>query len=274
MSVGLAQNTGAGASGGRGLSPAIWGDCPLIGGAPVMDPNDGIIVWEDFVSGGLITSPTTSAALVGLPLSGFGSSGSTITYGTDPEGSVVLTEATNDEGGSIFSLVYPFQISAHKKGLWFEARIKTSTITANQQGFFVGLADSTAKTATVPLTATTALADLNLVGFHKPEANTTTFNFSYKADGYDAVPVSTGIGTLAANTWIKLGFKYIPDYGGSAKLFSFVDGVQQADSTTIPNNTGTSFPADTKLGPIVAHLLGASSSNTITVDWWCVAQLL
>ena len=72
----LKNNLGS-ADTGRAPSPGIWGDCPILS---ILDGSlAGIMVIDDFDKGGLITSPTTSAALVGVPYSGFGDTGSTIT---------------------------------------------------------------------------------------------------------------------------------------------------------------------------------------------------
>jgi hypothetical protein len=143
--------------------------------------------------------------------------------------------------------------------------VKTSTITADEQGFLVGLMDSTPQTAIVPIAADGTLADLNLVGFHKPEGDTTTLDCVYRADGVAAVKVNDGVGTLAANTYIKLGFKF----DTITNLLSFyINGALQATQKAIPASAGTDFPADVTLAPVAAMLLENSAAETLTIDWW------
>ncbi len=255
----------AGDTTGNGPS-GFWADCPI------WDIDDdagvGYGFFDDFTQGGLITSPTSSAALVGLPYSGFGSSGSTITYTDVVGGGITLAETTDNEGVSIFSLSHCFNITQDGGALWFECRVTPSHTATTEQGMFVGLADSTAKTATMPLTATaSALADLNLVGLHKLDTDLTSIKTVYKADTVTAVTRETVTSALEATTAVKLGFKFDPE--DSAKLSYYVDGTKQATTKTIPDATGTDFPADVRMAPIIAILLGAAASdNTLKIDWW------
>lgn len=254
------------------LPSPFWSDCRW------NDAEAGYIrmvrEFHDFQGGGKITSPTTEAALIGLPISGFGSSGSTITYDLlkNGGGALILAETTTQEGVVIRSAQAPYQISANKGTFWMEARVKPLLTATNEMGFLVGLIDSTAASATSPITMSSgALADVNLVGHHKPIANTTLFNNSYKADGVTAVVTNTDVGTLVAATYIKLGMKFEPRRGNV--LSFYINGVKQSNTKTIPNATGTDFPADVALGWAIAMFVGsAASDNELHVDWVRVAQ--
>ena len=257
----------------RGPSPSIWADCPwenLRSGH-----TDGVTIWDDFTDGGLITSPTTEAALVGIPYSGFGSSGATITHGDQAGGTVVLTEATDNEAVYLKSESHPFQISSHLKKLWFEGRVKVNAITDDQIGFLFGLFDTTPMTVIVPLStanppifATTG----NFVGFRGPEEDAGGVDSTYVADGVTEVVVGALVHQFVADTYVKFGMVFDPADGN--KLSFFVNGVKTADQKVIPNATGTDFPADVRLAPIVGHRLGASTSSLTTLDWWRGAQLI
>lgn len=253
---------------GTGLS-AFWEDCPL--SAVRNDPGSGYMVEDNFVDLGLSGTITTiiSSAGVGRYLV-FGSAGATITPDAALGGGIVLTEATDNEAVSITTKQTPFQITSGAGNFWFETRMKTSTITTAEQAWLIGLMDSTPQTAIVPLTATGAIADINFVGFHHPEANTTAFDTSYKANGVTAVEVNSDVGTLAAATYIKLGMKF--DTSNNVLSF-YINGALQAAGKTIPNATGTDFPADVTLAPICAMLLANSAAETITMDWWKYVQL-
>lgn len=273
--VTMMQNTTAVTK--RGPSPAIWGNCPVL--EILENPGRGVYEWNDFNTGGLLTAPTTEAALVGQSISGFSSTASQITSGNatyttsvNDAGTIILAETTDNEATGIRSAVTPFRMSAGFGALWFEARIKLALLATLENSFFVGLMEDTALTVAVPLLTTGELADKNLVGFHRPEANTTTFNGSYKANGVTAVVVNSGIGALVAATYVKIGFTF--NVKGDNKLRYFVDNVEQASTKTVPDNTGTDFPADVALGWVIAMAVGAAASdNTLTADWIRVAQL-
>jgi hypothetical protein len=230
-----------------------------------------MVLMDDFTQGGLITSPTTTAALVGQDYSGFGSSGAAITYSNEIGGGIVIAETTDNEGVSIFSLSHCFQAGLTKGPLWFEARIKPSHTATTEQAMFLGLHDATAKSVTVPLGAAAgAMSDANYVGFHKLETDLTSIKTVYKSDGVTAVTLETCLLALTAATFVKLGFK--KDVNGL--LTFFINNLPQATTFQILNDLGTGFPGDTLMAPILAMMLGATASdNTITMDWWRCVQL-
>jgi len=258
---------------GRRPSDSIWADCPW---SEIQSGHvGGATVWDDFTNGGLITSPTTEAALVGIPYSGFGSAGTTITHGDETGGAVVLTQATDNLAVYMKAKTHPFQISSHLKKLWFEGRVKVNAITNNQIGFLFGLFDNTAMTVIVPLStanppifATTG----NFVGFWGREQDAGRVMATYVADGVTSVTVESDVHQFVADTYVKLGMVFDPADGN--KLSFFVNGMKTASQKVIPNNTGTDFPADVRLAPIVGERLGASASSLVTLDWWRCAQLI
>lgn len=265
---------------GRGPSPTLWGDCPW----PYMqqNPGKGVTFFDDFINGGLITAPTTHAALVGQPMSGFSSSASQISSGNavyttsvNDAGTIVLAETTTRESTSLRSDVTPFRLSQDFGQLWFEARIKISTVATNEISFFVGLFEDETLTVDIPVIAAGAdthlISSKNLAGFKKPIGDTTTFDSIYRADGVAAVVVNDGLATIAADTYVKVGMGF--NKNGDNKLRYFINGVEQVSNKTVPDNTGTDFPADVALGWILGMSVGtAASDNTLTCDWIRIAQ--
>lgn len=256
-------------------SPNLWYDCQMdmIRTGKIA----GTYSDEDFTQGGLITSPTTEAALVGLPYIGFGSSGATVTYGDAVTGELVLTEATDNEAVYVKNKPGVFQISSLKGKLWFEARIKVNAITDDQIGFICGLFDDVAMTVVVPLStanppifATTG----NFVGFWGREQDAGAVMATYVADGVTSVAQQATVHQFVANTYVKLGMRFTPNYenSGIAKLSWYVNGIEQSTPKTIPNATGTDFPADVRLNWMFGHRLGASTSSLTTCDWIKVYQ--
>jgi hypothetical protein len=269
MAVQLKDNLGS-ADNGRAKSPAIWGDCPVLS---ILDGSvAGMILDDDFCQGGLITSPTTSAALVGLPYSGFGDTGSTITYADEIGGAVTLTsDGTDNDATQLFSLSHCFQAGLTKGPLWFEARIKLSALLTTESAFFIGLADSTAKTSAVVLTDTaSALGDLNLVGFHALDTDTADVKPCYKSNAVTAVDLETVADALTEATYAKLGFK--KDKTGLVTWY--INNLPQATTFQTLNDLGTGFPGDVTLAPCVSLAVGAATgSQTLIMDWWRCVQL-
>lgn len=263
----------------RSLSQNVWkyGE-----GCPSNDelqngPRTGIMIYDDFTNGGVVTSPSTEAALVGIPYSGFGSSGGTITHADATGGALVLTEATDNEGNAIKAESHPFKISSLLGDLYFEARVKVSLVTDDLINMFVGLMDTTALSVNVPLSSANppVLTGCNFVGFFLKEADAGAITSSYIADGVTPVTVQTGLATLVADTYIKLGMVFQRNYRGlgSARIAWFVNGTEQSTTKIVPNDTGTDFPADVRLSPVFGQHLGGSQSTLSTIDWWKCVQL-
>ena len=254
----------------RGPSPGIWGDCPILS---ILDGSlAGIMVIDDFEKGGLVTSPTTSAALVGVPYSGFGDTGSTITDAAELGGAITLTsDGTDNDATQLFSLSTAFQTGLTKGPLWFEARIKLSSLLTTESGFFLGLADNTAKTSAVVLTDTaSALADLNLVGWHALDTDVRTIKSCYKSNGVTAVDVESVATAITEATYVKLGFR--KDRAGLVTWF--INNLPQATTFQVLNDLGTGFPGDAIMGPCVSLAVGAATgSQTLIMDWWRCVQL-
>lgn len=253
---------------GTGLS-TFWKDCPMT--AIRNDPGVGYLMEDDFIDLGLSGSITTiiSSGGVGRYLV-FGGASATIVPDAALGGGIVLSLTDDDQAVSITTKQLPFQIESSKGTLWFEARVKFSTVTTNEQGWFIGLMDSTAQDATHPLTAGSALANLNMVGFHKPEANTTAFDASFNIDNPGIEEVNPDVGALEVGVYVKLGFKF--DTSNNVLSF-YIDGAVQAAYETITASAGTTFPDDVRLAPVIALMAKTNDTETATMDWWKCAQL-
>lgn len=269
MAVQLKKNLGS-ADTGRGPSPGIWGDCPILS---ILDGSiAGIMVIDDFEKGGLITSPTTSAALVGIPYSGFGDTGSTITDAAELGGAIkLLSDGTDNDATQLFSLTVAFQTGLTKGPLWFEARLKFNALLTTETGFFLGLADNTAKTSAVVLTDTASgLADLNLVGWHALDTDVGTIKSCYKSNTVTAVDVQSVASAIAEDTYVKLGFK--KDVNGLVTWY--INNLPQSTTFQVLNDLGTGFPGDAVMGPCLSMAVGAATgTQTVIMDWWRCVQV-
>lgn len=257
------------------FSAAIWHDCQV----EDLKNGDisGVIFEDDFVT--LPKTPATTEGNFG-GYSQFSSSGGTINAGTGQGGEWVLGEATDNESVSFRTRATPFKISRASKKLWFEARIKRSTVADTTGGVYVGLMDDTALVVGVPLTTGGALADINTVGILLPEGDGDQGQTVYKANGVTAVTVQDdALNTaLAADTYTKVGFVYepVPDiYAGTKYLLTFFQNGRKLGTTKqIPSTDGDDFPNDVGLGLVFAIMLATGSAFTATIDKWRCAQLL
>jgi hypothetical protein len=235
------------------------------------NPNVGWFFCDDFMQGGGPSGTITTA--ISLPMAQgyqvFGSANSTVTNAGEVGGALKLLTSDDDGGTSIQAATAGFQISQSHRPLWFEARVKFSTITTAEQSFFLGLCEAVTLSAIVPITAAGALADQNLVGFHKPEANTTALDASYKANSVTAVEVNSDIGTLAADTYIRLGMYFDEDYN----LSFWVNGSKQTTVKAIPSAAGTDFPNDVVLYPTFAMGAATADDEYGVIDCWQCAQM-
>ncbi len=87
-----------------------------------------------------------------------------------------------------------------------------------------------------------------------------------------AVDTNSGIGVLVADTYVKLGFTF--NQRGDNLFRWYINNVEQASTKTVPDNTGTDFPADVALGTVLAFGCGsAASDNIVTIDWIAEGQM-
>lgn len=258
----------------RGPSALLWNGMPE---DIFSDYSVGWIAGDDFMTGGGPSGTITTAinAPLGAGYQVFGGNNATITNAGEVGGALQLFTTDDNVAVGIQSHTGAFQISQSHGKVWFECRYKPTTVLADG-GFFLGLCEAVTLSNTVPLTATGALADQNLVGFHKPEANTTAIDTSYKANGVTAVEVNSDVGTLAATTYVKLGMLYDADVKNSAgapELSFWIDGVKQPSVYNVVSAAGTDFPNDVVLYPTFMLQSASATDKTGTLDWWRCAQL-
>lgn len=198
----------------------------------------------------------------------FGSDGAAIAaaVGLGKTGGVTLSSDGDNEGLGIRQQVAQFKLARASKRFAFEVVLSTSTIADTKHGFVVGLADTTANTATTPITAAGAIADRNIVGFHRLEGDGDALDLIYKADGVTQVTVKADAITIAADTDYRLGMTYDnvrPDFNLSdSYILRFWKNGRIIDSgyKKIPNTDGDDFPNDVSLG-FIFGLLNATGST-------------
>lgn len=252
----------------RGFSPAIWSDCPW--NEIACGYIDGIALFDDFLNGPRVAAGAEAAY---GSYRGFADTGGLVQDGGEWGGTLDLSSDGDNEGASFRTSCNPFQIARAQGKFWFEARVKSSTITDTKHNLFVGLMADNALTATVPITAAGALADINIVGFHRTEAASggALMSTTYKADGVTAVTVQAGAVAVAADTYVKLGIVFDPR---TNVVTFFRNGVKLSTTYTVVAAAGTDFPNDVRLGLVIAVLNATGTTpGSSEIDWWRAAQL-
>ena len=264
------KTTYSGVNSGRGPSFSIWGDCPLLD--IDTDPNIGYGFFDDFMSIPK-TAPTTEGNFG--QYRAFTSTGGAIVDGGSLGGSVKISSDGDDEGASIATNIFPFNLVTAGGKMWFETRIKVSSIADTISDVFVGLVDSTALTATVPITATTpVMADINFIGFQRLGTDGDKLDIKYKADGQTVQTLLADAVTLVADTYIKVGWKFDPDAATANRIKFYYDGTLITTYGTGANMDAVTFPDDVNMGLCFATLNAAGSiTPTATMDWWRCYQL-
>lgn len=291
----------------RLLSPAIWGRIPVE--AYSVGREDGMFLFDDFFNFG--TRNCTPGATDGTwgandqgavdrsveTINGggahnygfYGTPGTTNAAGvvlaqTPLEGGVISVtgnDADNDEailqaGGNIDGGAFAID----EDGIYvlaFETRFRVESITANQMGLFLGLAEGGLCSANGVLdTNTSAMVDKDYIGFHCDQAAPSALDFVYNKAGTTArIPIA-GIQTLVAGTWYKVGFLVSPFHNPSERIKVFVDSVE--NNTKIPQTvvstygvSDASFPDDEKMTPTFSAKVGSANAEYAQIDWWAAA---
>lgn len=254
----------------RGPSQSIWADCPV--SEISVGITDGIYLFDDFINGPRVAAGAeASYAGWGGGYRGFADTGGLIQDGGEIGGVLTLSSDGDNEGASFRTSVASFQIARSVGKLWFEARVKTDSVGDTRHGIFLGLMADVALTATSPITAAGAIADVNIVGFHRLEGDGDMFDTIYKADGVTQVTVGANAVEITADTYVKLGMVFNPK---TNTLSFYRNGVKLANTYTIPAAAGTDFPNDVRMGLVMAVLNATGTSPGVSkIDWWRCCQL-
>jgi len=250
--------TGQSAS-GAGLSPGIWGDCPIL--TMKVDPTLGIFTGDNF----------TSVMATGFPYLITGTNGTFTSLAASAQGvaRALTAGADNDEcevsyNNNVAGLIK----AAAANNWWFEARVKIKQITV-AQGIFVGLAEEAGVADNFLADDTMALADKDYIGFSFLAATdiAPAVRTIMRINGGSEKIVKTGIMTAAAATWYKLGMKHAD---GRTKFY--INGAPLADSVL---TTASNYPLNQVMCPTFAVKSGdvAGTTNYLDIDWWYGAQL-
>ena len=219
------------------LSAAIWGRTGVPDLTEIINGTvDGWYIDEDFID-----CPTFASTVVQKGMITYQDTGVTMqsAVGAGAQGGVLEVagnDADNDEGSIQWNpLGAGFVISdtaAETFGLAFECRLKKASIADNALAFFIGLMEEASAVADALTDADGAMPDKDHIGFHCDAAAGETVDWVYtKAGQTDTVQIA-GAHTLVADTYVNLGFLYLPQRSGNKRISCFVNGAEQSTYIT------------------------------------------
>ncbi len=261
-------------------SPIIWNDCPVE--SFVAEPAKGKHLFDDFHTGVI----GGSTLVVGQP-NGWtcfleSDDVADCALQADDEGVLLLqTDGTDADvsalvGGDNTAGAWKSPTAGDATKLWFEARIKVVTITDSDQGCFIGLAaPGEAKNAGGCMTAGGAgLSDIDYVGFAQLSGDCDDLIIGYNEATSGTAQSSTGVITLAAATWVRVGFKVVTKGQGTYVQF-YADGVYLGSAYDVNlTTTNVNWPGATDLDVVISTVAesGGADGDGIYVDWVRVAK--
>ncbi len=273
----------------RGPSPSIWADCPIV--AFQKDPSKGVHFFDDFKNSAILQEEAARTAWTGgighlvgdINWQGYVETALIVDFAlqADDEGVLMLdTDGTNDQGAGITTGdnvqgVFRSPKVGETKKFWFEARLKVNTITNTDLSWFVGLMEPGKLSSGSPLgAAPTAPVSSDHFGFFVAEADGDDVTIVYEEAGAGTAQSSTGVITLVADTYIRLGIKLVLD-GNSAKIRFYADGVDLGDDVAVDvGSTNANWPGNTNMDAIITLTSGATGENgdNLKIDWVRIAQ--
>jgi hypothetical protein len=276
----------------RWLSPALWSDFPF---AEIAAGScDAYVDGDDFKW--MTVEDGNDDATLPMGYQRYIDTGNTIRLAaataTNYFGTVeLITDATDNDGpvmhrvvgtNAASSVLAPFFIgntAGSSFPLWFEARLKKSSITDNQCAFAIGLIGGihTAVAADNGLLTdnTGDIVDsVSFIGFRTLHDNGEELDFVYQDSAQTApTEVIANIDALTADTYFKVGFYYNPNAVNSRKITIYYNNAQQGTYVTNTNIDTSTFPENDMMGFVVGSKNGEATATTLTVDWWRCAQV-
>ena len=247
----------------HGPSPIIWGDCPVL--EMIADPSVGDHVFDNFALANIENGDGYQALGDDVPV-----------YVVDTlEGRVSVTTGADDNDQSILGtsvdLGHISDAAGEEAELWFEARVKMSSVA--DYGMFIGLA-AEADIAADFLADNTGdlVATADCIGFHVLSASPTSVGTVYQKGSQTKQAVETGVHTLVADTYVRLGFKYDPAAEDAEKIRFFVNGVETTTKVTAANIAAATFPDSVNLAFMATAKTGEAVAKSLVIDWWRFAQ--
>jgi len=141
----------------------------------------------------------------------------------------------------------------------------------------VGLGNNSDVTfgAAIPLADADATGTaVALLGFTRLEDGLGVLNTSYTDEATTYTHVETSAGSLTANTFTKVGMKFVPN-GGNKGVTFYVNGTPRTTHLSETTLEALTHLDNSNLGLVFAQFADSSgTSNYAYLDWWACAQLV
>lgn len=241
-------------------SPSIWKDCPL---DRLNKEGTGWYMHEDFLAHPVVDTTITAALLARLAVgSSFKISGdddTVLTSKAAEQGGYMDIETDGDDNDGAALTTAPFAEIVLNSGnkVWVEARIEAGAVA--DQGIFFGLAEEAALSHDIVADNGIALIGESLIGFQVSSADTDGVDAVMKLDAGTVVKMHALISALAANTELKLGFKF----DGKDQIELYLNGTKMSSYQIV----ASTFPDNVKMGVVLAAKTGTAAAQSIAVDW-------
>jgi len=230
-------------------------------------------LFDDFIN-----VPTLDAVQNIRKYASYIDTGVTITQTSDEGGvyRVGNNDAANDQGhfttggntGGAFRID-----SDDLETVAFETRFRKSSVTDGNLAHFAGLFQP-ASVADQALVDTTGVpADKDYIGFLTDASDGDTVNFVYRKEGSAQQVAVANLATLAANTFVKLGFKIDPDAPPSKRLKLYVNSIEQSQNYISQSVLESAlFPDDEPLTPTFLTTAVNIPATNFDIDWYMAGQ--
>lgn len=264
----------------RLLQPNMWWQAYKAAMAP--DGDNGFLIGSDFKCFGLSAAVASNVGRYGdesCQYRSYEDTGDAIAQNaTDRNGAITFTTAATDNNeswlqpggaGSVSSVIST--TAGDDRVLIFDCRFKIGVLA--ETAAFIGLSEESLAAADTLVNDTGALADKDFIGFHIPaHASVATCSFVYKKAGQTAQTVISGLKTMVADTYYRMGFVWNPQANPARRISVFLDNVEQGTYVTAANIAAETFPNQEELQPLFGIKTGAASAKTLTTDGWALYQ--
>lgn len=278
----------------RLFSPKLWkGFAPPVGGVfhQTASGNPVVGLFDDFTGFGRTCPASSGLAFYqsnGITYRAFEDDDGSITPAiptTTPAvdangiGVIALTAGNTDNddtclqaGGGLATNMCPFNVTyASAKDLVFECRFKYSSIADGDTDFFIGLFGTGGSVNNGWMTDNSGgFADNDLLGFSRTlSTGTSGLTLVYDRVGGTTGTHATGIHTLVADTYVKVGYRWSQQ---KKTLDVYADG--EYVTTVVKTTTdGTPWPS-LYMNFLAGVKYQATTQDVMYIDWWACAQML
>lgn len=283
-----AQNLGA-YNTDRHLQNSVWSDFPY--DQVLHEPTKWIYWFDDFTFVPSLTSATT--AVNRWPYMSYIDTSNTIVALETAKTIGVLVIATDntDNDGPIICLpgdksvcfMLDDNTAADRRKMWQDYRWKKSSVTDNQAAVFLGLAEETRTVNDGLMTDDSAIviATIDAIGFRVLQDNGEELDFTWQKASQTNQEIAhiatianenSATTGLAADTYVKTGFKYDPKESTANRIKVYVNNKTHATKVTGTQMAAATFPDGEELVWYAGLKNGEGTACSLSLDWIRMAQ--